>query len=470
MKKLMLTMALAAMTAQAADKYNPEAREAPEWLTKGVIYQIQPRAFTPEGTLKAATAKLKHIKELGATIIYICPVVVSDDDMDESLWSPRQRRSKTGNPRNNYRLKDYFNIDPEYGTREDFAGFVKTAHDLGLRVMLDLVFLHCGPTAVFLDKHPEYVKHDAEGKIVKSPWGFPAFNFESPACREYLMSIMTYWAAAFDIDGYRCDVAEMTPLDFWEKARERLDALRPGNFAMLCEGNCTGKGHELEQVNAFDCCYCFEWSNQVLFPVLDGKSPVSELRRVWLRLEAVLPKGARLLRYTDNHDCATDDGDKRRDHEKHWGVPLHDAALAFCFALDGVPFIYNGQEFADIRPHSMFTNKQGIDWSDASTSAAKARTALLKKFCALKASDDAFASGTLTWIDNDRPDAVASFIRTAPDGKRYLCVFNFRKDCKGVQVELPATPADTLVSANATVSAGGAYTFTGPAYDIRLLK
>ena len=102
----LLTIATLAAGADSVPLNQQQARPSPKWLTGGVMYQIQPRAFTPEGTLSAATARLPNVAELGVDIIYICPVFVSDDDPDRGGWSPRQKASKMDNPRNPYRMKD----------------------------------------------------------------------------------------------------------------------------------------------------------------------------------------------------------------------------------------------------------------------------------------------------------------------------------------------------------------------------
>ncbi|MBI5397476.1 MAG: hypothetical protein HZA91_19430, partial [Verrucomicrobia bacterium] len=96
-----------------------QARPSPDWLTRGVMYQVWLRGFTPEGTLRAAMKRLPSVAELGANIIYLCPVQLQDDDMRQEFWSKRQKASGTNNPRNPYRIKDYNRIDPEYGSESD---------------------------------------------------------------------------------------------------------------------------------------------------------------------------------------------------------------------------------------------------------------------------------------------------------------------------------------------------------------
>ncbi len=98
-------------------------------------------------------------------------------------------------------MKDYYQVDPEYGTDSDLKGFVAEAHKLGMRVMLDMVYMHCGPKAVFLKDHPDFVKRDKEGKIINSSYNFPELNLDNPELREYLWKNMEYWVKEFNVDG-----------------------------------------------------------------------------------------------------------------------------------------------------------------------------------------------------------------------------------------------------------------------------
>ena len=122
--------------------------------SRKIIYQIALRTFTPDGTLSAATDLLAHVASLGVDIVYVCPFFVAENDENRETWSNRQRASNTNNPKNPYKIADYFHVDEEYGTEEDLKRFVDEAHRLGLGVMFDLVYLHCGRQAVFIEEHP----------------------------------------------------------------------------------------------------------------------------------------------------------------------------------------------------------------------------------------------------------------------------------------------------------------------------
>ena len=156
---------VAANFAFGANAHMQDARKSPEWFTRGVMYQIQPRAFTPEGTLKAAAEKLPYLKDLGVTIAYLVPVMKMDTDMDKGFWSPRQIKSGFDNPKNQYRISDYFHVDEEYGTDADLRDFCAAAHGIGMKVVFDLVYLHCGPTAPVLKEHPEFTWWNPDGTV-----------------------------------------------------------------------------------------------------------------------------------------------------------------------------------------------------------------------------------------------------------------------------------------------------------------
>ncbi len=396
-------------------------RQWPDYAEKAVIYQIFLRSFTLEGTLKAAEKMLPHLKSIGIDIVYLCPPVVADDDMDKSHWSDRQNKSGFENPRNPYRLKDYYHVDPEYGTDQDLKDFVIAAHKLGMKALLDLVYLHCGPKAVFLDDHPDFVQLNEDGTIKFGPWHFPVLNFDNPELREYLWRNMEYFIRDFDFDGFRCDVSGMIPLDFWEEGRRRIERFKPGKIFMLAETD----GNRGEQEKAFDLSYGFRNGHKTV-EMLEGALSAKGLRDQ-LEAERRRLNGARIIRSFDNHDIASDHYEKRAERV----APFRkvNAALAMDFALDGIPFLYNGQEIADGRRHSLWANRDHggnlvIEWENAVTEKGRARMEYLRNLIALRRGCALLTRGSFEWLDNDREEQVLSFLRKL-DGKTMLCAFNF---------------------------------------------
>ena len=398
-----------------------------EWFRKGVIYQIQMRAFTPEGTLKAAAAKLPHVKATGANIVYLCPIWISDDDPDRSGWSPRQLESGMNNPRSPYRLKDYAHVDPEYGTDSDFKAFVDASHALGLKVMADLVFRHCGPNAVFLREHPDWVLRNPDGtpQVVAKSFPVPKLNFASRGLRDYLIDVMVREARDFGVDGFRTDMSDEVPLDFWAEARAAVERVKP-DIAMLAEGT---RPANLEKV--FDANYGHFTSREGLMPVLYGGRLLKYIiepgmgadgalsfRQVFEKEFGAIPKGGLLVNFTENHDTANEGFADRA--EKVFGHANQAAGLAVVFALPGVPMVYNGQEICDASRHSIF-GRMGIDWTRAGDSAAVERMALLARLTKLRAKHPALTSPNICWLENDRPREVVSFVREQGDDRiRFL--------------------------------------------------
>ncbi len=426
----------------------PVARKSPEWLKKSVIYQLFLRAFTPEGTLKAAERKLPELAELGVDIVYLCPICLQDDDPRREYWSDRQR--SFDNPKNPYRIKDFYAVDPEYGSDADLKSFVDAAHKLGMRVMLDLVYMHCGPSPVFLEEHPDFVQRNPDGSIHFTHYHFPYMNLDNPELREYLWRNMEYWIEKFGVDGYRCDVADAVALDFWETARDRMEKLKP-DVIMLAEG------HRVENFRkAYDMNYDFPWTFG-LHSIFNRGRTAKEQRELAEKQLAEAPEGALYARYLDNHDIANDTSsgvmrgvgwnlgkseealqnmlkflglpetglppDNRID--KAWGNDAVDSMLALCFALDGVPMLYNGQEVADAAKHSIYC-KFPVDWANGETPRGKARRALVKRLCALRHSEKALSEGSIKWLDNAAPDQLLSFERTL-GSETILAVFNVSK-------------------------------------------
>lgn len=450
MKTVGLSVIAAATMALAADTVplnQQQARTSPEWVTRGVMYQIQPRAFTPEGTLKAAQAWLPRLAKLGVTILYLCPIFVSDDDMDRAGWSPRQKKSGMNNPRNPYRMKDFYHVDPEYGTDDDLKAFVRQAHKLKMRVMLDMVYLHCGPKAVFLEKHPDFVMRDKDGKMVLKVWNFPGLNFANSELREYLWKNMEWWVRDFDVDGFRCDVADSIPLDFWETARERLEKIR-SDVGMLAEGT-----RKADQLKAFDLDYGwgFKWDD------------AASIRKQWEKMRAERPRGgAKFIRFIDNHDISNDDYENRL--EKKWGAPRVNVTLVALFTLDGVPFLYNGQEVADTARHSIYA-RLPINWANGETAAGKARFAFCQTLCALRRSDLALTQGELVWLDNDAPTAVLSYLRTFSNDK-IVTVLNLTGNPVNVKLPGLAETFKPLLAEEVKIDAQGSFALEAHGYFV----
>lgn len=401
------------------------AKNAPEWLASGIVYQIWLRGFTPEGTLAAATQRLAEVAELGATIVYLSALMLADDDSRRTYWSARQRASQACNPRNPYRAKDYDVVDPEYGTEADLCRFVATAHRFGIRVLMDMVFAHTGPTST-LTANPEFHQRDENGNLKTAHWRFPLLNFQSAELRRYLIQNMCRWLAECDVDGFRCDIADTIPLDFWEEARPKLETVRP-DVAMIAESHDT----PMELVHAFDASYGFNWYRSLLKTFTRG-GPASEVQELWEREKASFPVGAKFLRYTDNHDL------NRADVV--FGESGCRAATTLNFLMDGVPMLFNGQEIGDATPQDLFSHWP-IRWEAANLPQAVAKRRWYHQLCHVRRTYPALMHGSLTWLKTDAPDNVLAFIRE--HGKQtLLCIINATNRPQSLSLTLPKAFTD----------------------------
>lgn len=424
-------------------------RKPQNYLERGIIYQINLRAFTNEGTLREAEKLLPHIREI-ADIVYLCPCFVQDNDADIAGWSDRTRKSGLNNPENPYRISDYYNVDPEYGTNDDLKHYVDAAHELGLKVILDLVYFHCGPNAVFLADHPDFVVRDADGKPDVGLWRFPKLNYASEELREYMIGNMELFVRDFGVDGYRCDVGDGVPLDFWAEARERIDALNP-NLMMLNEGT------KPDYINVFDLNYSWNLRG-ALDDVIEKGQPASHIRDVVLDFsEKHLQGSFQSIFLLENHDTVNDDYENRL--EKRVGSEAMDAMFVVNLLLPNVPFIYCGTEICDTNRHSIWGNRfhsanLTIDWQNLQTLEGKRRMKLLKKLYKLRHGlPEVGLSSKLEFVDTDS-EKVLSFVRGEGEN-RLAVIVNLGSEPVNASAEVGALDLEPWMMSGASVSLAG---------------
>ena len=426
-----------------------QAAITPDWLAKSAVYQINPRTFSAEGTIKAVTEQLPFLAELGFGIMYLCPVFEEDDSSDIKNWSARQKASKTGNPKNPYRMNNYFEIDSEYGTMDDLRDFVKEVHKSGMKVILDLVYYHIGPNAPILKKHPEFVKHNDKGDIILGDWNFPLFDYRCQGLREYLYCNMIYYIGEIGVDGFRCDVGDAVPLDFWAEGLRRIRAVNP-EAALINEGSNTN------YLTVFHSIYAFHW-HDCIHNIIGGSSPASALREVWEQNHLNMPKGGKFLRDMDNHDTVTDWSERVEKAIGHKGMEL---ILALNYIVDGIPMVYCGNELGDTAKLSMFANRfhmgqfEVTDRTIADKPYSIRRQNVIKKLNLLKRERDVLFSGETVWLDNSVPQNMVSFTREF-DGEKIIFVGNLSdKEIEGKINDIPQNIGKTLLESEDSVKLG----------------
>jgi cyclomaltodextrinase / maltogenic alpha-amylase / neopullulanase len=384
-----------------------DARPVPDWLNRGSIYELWLNAFSKEGTLRGAMPRLKDVADLGATIVYLGPIA-------------KRSALPHASP---YSIADYNAIEPEFGTAADLHDFVDEAHRLHLKVMLDIVYYHAAPDNVLMADHPEFFVKTEQGNVARGFWPQPLPDFHNAQVRKYLADSLVHWVRDFGVDGFRCDVGGGVPVSFWDEARAALDKVNP-EVVLLSESD-----RPDDQLQAFDINYNFQYYLALVSVIRDG-APASKIRDQWESMRANMPRGARLLHYSDNHDWPR--------AVLQFGKKGAMAAAVLDFTLDGVPFIYNGQEVDDPTPTS-WRRPAPIRWPEHVSSADKLAESTLdqyKKLFAMRASEPALTSGDLIWINNTEPASVLSFLRKKGNAE-VLVIQNLSNRQVHVTIDLP---------------------------------
>jgi cyclomaltodextrinase / maltogenic alpha-amylase / neopullulanase len=405
------------------------SRQPRAWVRDAVIYEVYPRAFSPEGNFNGITARLDDLKSLGVTIIWLMPI---------HEMGREKKKGTIGSP---YAVRDYYSINPDYGTREDFKRLVSETHRRAMKVIIDVVANHTSWDSVMM-KTPEFYRRDGAGKIV-SPYDWTdvaALNYENPRLRDYMTEMLKHWIREFDLDGYRCDVAGEVPTSFWEGARSELEKIKP-DIVMLAE---SAKPELL--VKAFDLDYAWPF-HSALTEVLMGDRPASHLRRAWEDERAQFPRGSLHMRFSDNHD--------ERRAIARFGERGAIAVSALVLTMDGVPLLYNGMEVGDTTESGApaLFEKMPIFWKIAERRPEFPR--FYRSMIALRRAHAALRQGETEWLRNSDESRVVTYLRRAGD-EEFLVAINLSNSpfMGSVEVTNPSTFVDATPSLKAPSEKG----------------
>jgi glycosidase len=363
------------------------------WTKRAVLYEINVRQYTPEGTFTALQRHLPRLKQLDVDILWLMPV------------QPIGRKSRKGSLGSYYSISDYTAINPEYGTKADFRAFVDAAHRQGMKVMLDWVANHTAFDNRWIASHPDWYVHRADGSISyardnenrETDWTDVAeLNYDSPAMRREMIADMKWWMDSMRVDGFRCDVAGGVPMDFWVDARHQLARAHAGLF-MLAEAEGP------EYYAAFDMTYGWEL-HHLLNELAQGKKPTAALNTYFAAQQSRYPRDAYRMYFTSNHDENSWSGS---EFERMGANHLPAFVLAGTVQAS-MPLLYSGQE-ASMHKRLRFFDKDTIDWSGPSLAG------FYRSMFDLKHANPALWNGSYggsqTVLQTDGGDRVYAFTR-----------------------------------------------------------
>lgn len=385
------------------------ARPGEDWAKDAIIYEVSLRSFSSEGTIKTLEKKLPELKELGVTVVLLMPIHPVGD---------LNRKGTLGNP---YAVQDYYEINPLFGTLNDFRSLVKSVHAHGMKIIIDLVANHTAWDAKLLMEHPDWYTTNRQGAIVSpnADWYDVAdLNYNHHELRKYMIELMKYWVSEMGIDGYRCSVPELVPTDFWERARKELEKIRP--VMMLSEG--TLPEHHVE---AFDLT-----SSGNLYDILDkvlrGSTPVRVFDDLLRSESNQYPRGSLRLRFTTNHDKNVADGSPVTRFTPQGAK----AAAVLTWTFPGVPLLFNGEEVGNDKKLDLFGRVE-IDWSKNPE-----MREFYQQLGSLRATYPALRRGEFTGLANSDQKEVYSFLRGGERGG-VVVVVNFAPRQKRVDLSYP---------------------------------
>ncbi len=309
-------------------------------VNNSIIYEVNLRQYTPSGTIREFRNHLPRLKSMGIGIIWFMPI------------HPIGNINRKGSLGSYYSVKDYFDINPEFGTLNDFKSLIEEIHELDMFVILDWVANHTAWDNQLTEKFPEWYTKNDQGLFQSPPgtnWNDVIdLDYNREGLQDYMISAMEFWIEEFDIDGFRCDVASMVPIEFWEKLNLRLQKIKP--VFMLAEANDSSLVK-----HAFRSDYNWELYH-ILKDIVLGEKSIASVEQYYKTMPLIYRKDALKMNFLDNHD-ENSWGRIMQDHFDSNTYPL----MTLNFSLPGIPMLYSGQE-SKLDKQLKFFEKDTIQW------------------------------------------------------------------------------------------------------------
>ena len=324
----------------------------PAWAKQANLYELNVRQYSREGTFRAAATQLARLKRMGVDVVWVMPIY------------PISETKRKGSAGSYYASSSFTEVNPEFGTGEDFRAFVEEAHAQGLHVILDWTANHTGWDHPWIEEHPEYYIRDVDTDTIRHAFNpqdddggetdwydIAQLDHTNEDLHAAMIADMTYWLREFDVDGFRCDVAGFVPIEFWYKVRPALEAVKP--VFMLAEW-----GDEPEHFEAaFDINYGWGF-HKLLNSLAEGEANVEDVWTHQAKDTAEYAPYAYHLNFTSNHDENSWNGTEF----ERMGT-LADAMFVIAATFEGAPLVYSGQE-EPLRRRLAFFEKDVIGFRD----------------------------------------------------------------------------------------------------------
>ena len=387
MKKALIALTLIILAISCARK------PVQQPLANSVVYEMNVRQYTPEGTFAAAQQQLPRLKDLGVDIVWLMPIY------------PIGIEGRKGTLGSYYAIKDYCDINPEFGTLADFDSFLAEAHRLGLRVVIDWVANHTSPDAKWVTGAPaQWYERDSNGNTTfTADWSDTAnLNYECQEMCDEMQKSMRFWMER-GIDGFRCDMACEIPLEFWQKAIADLRADYPEMY-MLAEA----EEPMVHTLSDFDASYAWEL-HHMMNAIARGEKNIPELLEYIAKDAERQPADAFRLMFTSNHDENSWAG---TEFERMGDAAKVMAVLTFTLP-NGQPLIYTGQEMGWNKRFEFFEKDPIPAWEE------NEYTDFYKWLIQVRHDNPALAAGDQGGVFEviSTEDSTLVFTRTLPDNK-----------------------------------------------------
>ena len=326
----------------------------PNWAQNAVVYEVNVRQFSESGKLSGVSDRLQFLKDLGVDVLWFMPL------------HPIGEENRKGTLGSYYSVKDYKAFNPEFGTELEFQLFVKKAHELGFKVIIDWVANHTAWDHAWIKQHPDWYERDAAGKI-QTPFDWTdvaKLNYASKPMRAAMTDAMKHWVSKYDIDGFRCDVAFLVPVDFWNENRKALEKIKP--MYMLAEmeaNNDINKTPAAYYASAFNASYAWTFMGASA-DLVAGKKSMNEFKSIMQKNYAELPASMHKMFFLTNHDENTWNATIQERYGENWKAI---AALVYTLP-QSLPLMYTGEE-AGLERRLKFFEKDPVkvtEWSDTS--------------------------------------------------------------------------------------------------------